>query len=64
VRWQLTQKFFKKYFDILEACFLQNSIFDKADATFNCDETGLQLNRACWKDVTKSGCKNLGINLQ
>ena len=51
-------KVFQKYFDILEECLLQNSIFDKAGAIFNCDETGLPLNPACGKVLTKSGCKN------
>ena len=49
---------FGKYFDILEDCLLQNSIFDKAGVIFNCGETGLPLNPDCGKVVTKSGCKN------
>ena len=33
-----------KYFYILEDCLVQNGIFEKAAAIFNCDETGLPLN--------------------
>ena len=49
---------FAKYFDILEECFLQNEIFDKPSAIYNCDETGLPLNPACGKVVTKAGRKD------
>ena len=47
-----------KYFDILEDCLVQNEIFDKAVAIFNCDETGLPLNPACGKVIEEKGSKN------
>ena len=47
-----------KYFDILEDCLVQNGIFDKAAAIFNCDETGLPLNPACGKIISEKGSKN------
>ena len=49
---------FTKYFDILEECLLQNQIFDKPSAIYNCDETGLPLNPSCGKVVTKTGRKD------
>ena len=49
---------FQKYFDILEDCLIQNSIFDKPGEIFNCDETGLPLNPDCGKVLTNKGSKN------
>ena len=49
---------FQKYFDILEDCLIQNSIFDKPGPIFNCDETGLPLNPDCGKVLTNKGSKN------
>ena len=55
-----------KYFDTLEDCLVQNEIFDKAVAIFNCDETGLPLNPAYGKrKVVRIRASSLeGINLR
>ena len=53
-----------KYFDILEDCLVQNGIFDRAAAIFNCDETGLPLNPACGRIISEKGCKNPSLSLE
>ena len=53
------QDVLNRYFDILESCWQNNSIYDSPGRIFNCDETGLPLCPKSLKVVGEVGHKTL-----